>query len=289
MNEEEYKYEQGLRYKVAPLAKDAGEVRERHEANRIGWNQAAGYYEEHLTEAIEFILAGKSSLHPIERDNLGNLSDWCETAIHLQCASGRDTLSLWNEGVKRVVGVDISDAHIANARRMSKAVAAPATWYRRDVLDTPHELDGIADLLYTGRGALCWLQDLDAWAEVVYRLLKPGGVFHILEGHPVEWLFEADEETLVYSGLNYFTHAESNQGWEESYVGDLGMPVEQHAVKWDRLWPVSAVFQSLRRAGLSIEHFGEHPEDYFNSFPNLNQELQSRIPRTFSMMAKRSV
>ncbi len=117
MSAEEYKYEQGMRYKLEPLAKDAGEVRELHEANRIGWNEAAIYYEEHLNEAIEFIRAGKSSLHPIERDNLGDLSDWCDTAIHLQCASGRDTLSLWNEGVKRVIGVDISDAHIANARR----------------------------------------------------------------------------------------------------------------------------------------------------------------------------
>ena len=36
MSEEEYKYEQGMRYRVEPLARDAGEVRERHEANRVG-------------------------------------------------------------------------------------------------------------------------------------------------------------------------------------------------------------------------------------------------------------
>ena len=287
MGEQEYKYEQGIRYKVEPLARDADEVRARHEANRVGWNEAARYYEEHLEEAIEVIRAGKSSLHPIERTNLGDLSGWCETAIHLQCASGQDTLSLWNEGAKRVIGVDISDGHIANARRMSEAVGAPATWYRCDVLDTPHDLDGTADLVYTGQGAINWLHDLSSWAEVVFRLLKPGGVFHILEGHPVQFLFDGDEKTLVYSGLSYFTHAESSQGWEENYVGDLGMPVEQHAVKWDRLWPVSSVFQALRRAGLDVEYFGEHAEEYFNSFPNLDPELQSRIPRTFSMMARR--
>ena len=30
------------------------------------------------------------------------------------------------------------------------------------MLDVPHDLDGTADLLYTGRGSLIWLQDLDA-------------------------------------------------------------------------------------------------------------------------------
>ncbi len=62
MADQEYKYEQGMRYRVEPLAKHAREVRERHEANRIGWNEAAGYYKEHLDEAIEFIRAGKSNL-----------------------------------------------------------------------------------------------------------------------------------------------------------------------------------------------------------------------------------
>ena len=103
-----------------------------------------------------------SSLHPIERANLGDLRTWCGTAIHLQCASGRDTLSLWNEGVAEVIGVDIADVHIANAQRLSAALGAPATWYRCDVLETPSTLDGRADLVYTGQGALCWLHDLDA-------------------------------------------------------------------------------------------------------------------------------
>jgi len=50
-------------------------------------------------------IGGGSNLHPIERANLGDLRPWCRAAIHLQCASGRDTLSLWNEGAGRVVGV----------------------------------------------------------------------------------------------------------------------------------------------------------------------------------------
>ena len=51
-----------------------------------------------------------------------------------------------------------------------------------------------ADLVYTGRGAILWLQDLDAWAAVLRRLLAPAGRLVIFDGHPAEWLFDADED-----------------------------------------------------------------------------------------------
>lgn len=133
------------------------EVRAMHQANRSAWNEGAIHYTQMIDETVAFLGAGHSNLHPIERRNLGSLGTWCKTAIHLQCASGRDTLSLVNEGVERVMGVDISDVHIENARQISARLGIPADWFCCDVLDTPHALDGMADLVYTGRGALCWL------------------------------------------------------------------------------------------------------------------------------------
>src|SRR6185503_5415623 len=52
----------------------------------------------------------------------------CRRAIHLQCAGGRDTLSLWNLGAEEVVGVDFSPRMLDLAARLSKAVGAPAEW-----------------------------------------------------------------------------------------------------------------------------------------------------------------
>lgn len=276
-----------VEYQIEPLAQGIQDVHSRHEANRISWNQGAQRYTEELEDTIKFLRAGNSNLHPVERRNLGDLRAWCRTAIHLQCASGRDTLSLWNEGVSRVIGVDISDVHIANARRITEALQAPATWYRCDVLDTPHELDGIANLVYTGRGALCWLHDLNRWAEVIFRLLTPGGVLHVLDDHPLTWLFDPEQAAFIYSGFDYFVHSESSQGWTPNYIGDLGIPIKQHARKFERLWPIAEVFQALRRAGLTTEYFGEHPEAYWNSFPHLKPELIGRIPMTFSLLARK--
>ena len=263
------------------------EVRARHEANRAAWNEGAARYTAEIEETIAFLAAGGSNLHPVERTNLGDLAAWCRMAIHLQCASGRDTLSLWNEGVPQVVGVDISDVHIANARRISEALRAPAIWYRCDILDTPHELDGTADLVYTGRGALGWLHDLDGWATVIARLLKPGGIVSVFDDHPVTWLFEPETETLVATGYDYFAHSDSSQGWPSTYIGALDVPVAEQARKYERLWPLSAVFGALRGAGLVVEHFGEHREEYWDSFPKLKSELKTCIPMTFSMIARR--
>ncbi len=274
-------------FTTEPLPKDETEVRARHQSNRASWNEGAQYYKDHLEEAIHELQEKKSSLHPIERNNLGDLRQY-HTAIHLQCASGRDTLSLWIEGVSRVIGVDISDIHIENARRVSAALKAPAMWYRCDILDTPQELNSTADLVYTGRGALCWMNDINAWARVIARLLKPGGVVHILDDHPFTWLIDPESHSLEYSGINYFGYAESSQGWPSSYIGDaLGIPVAQQSRKYECLWTLSAIFNSLRDAGLVIEYFGEHQEQYWDSLPNLSPEIQAKIPMTFSMLARK--
>ncbi len=173
-------------------ADEAADVRRMHDANRAAWDEAAERYEGWFEEAVALIRSGGSNLFPVEHDLIGDLRGRCRRAIHLQCAGGRDTLSLWNLGAVEVVGVDFSPRMVALARRLSTATGAPATWVEADVLDVPHDLDGTADLLYTGRGAIIWLGDLDAWAGVLHRLLVPGGRLVIFDGHPAEWLFDGD-------------------------------------------------------------------------------------------------
>ncbi|MBN1297469.1 GNAT family N-acetyltransferase [bacterium] len=270
-----------------PVPETGEDVLYRHEANRQAWNEGAVKYGEELAESIAFIRSGKSNMHPVERRNLGDLSTWCETAVHLQCASGQDTLSLVVEGVRNIIGVDISDRHIANARAMSQALGMPARWIRSDVLSIPHDLDGSADLVYTGRGALCWIQALEPWAESVARLLKRDGIFHILDDHPITWLFRADRACLEPSYIDYFNYCESNRGWPESFLGNLGKPVHEEVRKYERLWPISQVVQALIGVGMEILSIGEHPEPYWDNMPELEVVYRRLIPMTFSIKARK--
>ena len=106
-------------------------------------------------------------------------------------------LILLNEGAGEVVGVDISENLLAAAQRKSTALNAAATWVLSDILDAPHNLDGTADLVYTGKGAIAWMMDLEAWARVVARLLKSGGKFFIYDGHPLDWVWADNAETYI--------------------------------------------------------------------------------------------
>ena len=260
-----------------------------HQSNRQGWNEGAAAYAEEQEERIAFLRGGGQALLPPEVRILGALGGWCRRAIHLQCAAGTDTLSLWRLGAAEVVGVDISDAMIDLARRKSAALGAPARWFQSDVLATPRELDGTADLVYTGKGALNWLHDIEGWAAVVARLLAPGGRFYLFEGHPLTWIFEhaATEPRLDPRYGDYFSaRAEPEQGWPAEYIGDLGRPREELAVKYERLWNFGAVINALIGAGLRVAHFEEHSEAYWPQFPNMPAELARKFPHTYSLLMR---
>jgi ubiquinone/menaquinone biosynthesis C-methylase UbiE len=62
-------------------------------------------------------------------------------------------------------------------------LAVPAQYVVAEVPVVPVR-DECPDLVYTGKGALIWMRDLDAWAESVARMLKPGGQLFVYEAHP---------------------------------------------------------------------------------------------------------
>ena len=260
-----------------------------HAANRRAWDEAAERYERWLPEAIELIRGGGTNLLPPELEAIGDLRGRCRRAIHVQCAGGRDTLSLWNLGADEVVGVDFSPRMLELARRLSEAVGAPATWIEADVLDTPISLDGTGDLVYTGRGSIVWLQDLDPWAAVLRRLLAPDGRLVIFEGHPAEWLFDVDENGhWIATDYDYFAGPEASKGWAPEYIDHLSIPETEQAWKFARSWTLGEILTALAGAGLRFERIAEHPTDWWGGHADALPEERGRIPLSFSVVARRA-
>jgi SAM-dependent methyltransferase len=263
------------------------DIAARHAQNRLAWNEAAARYEEGIDASIAFLRAGGTNFGPPEYRYLTDLSSWCHRAIHLQCAGGQDTLSLWNLGAHEVVGVDISDRMIAVAQRKAEALGAPAQWFCADVLQTPAELDGTADLVYTGRGALCWLMDLSAWAATIVRLLKPGGKLSIYEGHPLDWIWDLDADTLrIDPNYGGYFHKEIvvENGWPEQYIGDLG---HETSAKHERQWTLGDIVTTLVDAGLRLVRLEEHPDRYWDILPRIPDATLDLTPHTFSLWMTR--
>ena len=267
---------------------ERADVRGMHEATRAAWDEAAERYEDWLQEAVALIRSGGVNLFGAEVELIGDLHGRCHRAVHLQCAGGRDTLSLWNLGAEEVVGIDFSPRMLELAGRLTAATDAPAHWILADVLDTPHELDGTADLVYTGRGSLIWLQDLDAWAAVVARLLSPGGRFVLFEGHPIEWLFDADDAGhWIVTDYDYFGGPEASRGWAREYIDRLSIPDDEQSLKFARAWTLGEVITALARADLRLEQVTEHPIDWWGGHGDVRPEDRNRVPLSFSVVARR--
>ena len=270
-------------------AEERADVRAMHAANRAAWDEAAERYEGWLDEAIDLIRGGGTNLLPPERELIGDLRGRCRRAIHVQCAGGRDTLSLWTAGADEVVGIDFSPRMLDLARRLTAATGAPARWIEADVLDIPSELDGTGDLVYTGRGSLMWLQDLDAWAAVLHRLLAPDGRLVIFEGHPAEWLFDVDETGhWVATDYDYFGGPEASRGWAPEYIDRLSIPDDQQSWKFARAWTLGEVVTALVGAGLRLERLAEHPTDWWGGHDDVATSERGRIPLSFSVLARRA-
>ena len=260
-----------------------------HAANRAAWDEAAERYEGWFDEAVELIRSGGTNLFGVETELIGDLHGRCHRAIHLQCAGGRDTLSLWNQGADEVVGVDFSPKMIELARRLTAATGAPAHWILADVLETPADLDGTGDLVYTGRGSIIWLQDLDAWAAVIARLLSPTGRFVLFEGHPAEWLFDADENgQWIATDYDYFGGAEASKGWAPEYIDRLSIPEADQSWKFARAWTLGEIITALLSADLRLEAVAEHPIDWWGGHGDVRPEERGRIPLSFSVTGRRS-
>ncbi|MEM8488637.1 MAG: class I SAM-dependent methyltransferase [Bacteroidota bacterium] len=257
-------------------------------SNKEAWERTANKYEADIEQDVAFLRNGGINQLEAERRILGDLAG-VQCAIHLQCSHGLDALSLLNMGVREVVGVDISKEMLGQAQRKSEALGAPAQWIESDVLSVPASLNHTADLVYTGRGALPWVHDLDAWAGVVVRLLKPGGRLFVHEGHPLTWVWhpEANTYQLDPGGRGYFdTRARPNEDFPAAATAQYTPEGEAVPTAWEWQWTIGEVVTAVVKAGLLIEHLEEHADHFWDQYPDVAPEMSARLPHTYSLLAR---
>lgn len=178
-------------------------MRYRHlrEQNRRSWNAVVQVHNSHRGDQVRFFREGGLTLFPEEHELLGDVAG--RSLVHLMCNSGQDTLSLARLGA-RVTGVDISDAAIEFACRLSTESGIPASFCRADVYDWLSKAQRTGrqfDVVFSSYGVICWLSDLDAWAAGVAAVLRPGGRLVAVDFHPVATMFDENwDHAYPYSG-----------------------------------------------------------------------------------------
>ena len=221
------------------------------EGNRAHWNELA---EGHARSYdYERLLNGGHVLDQVQVSEMGEVRG--KSLLHLQCHIGTDTLS-WARLGARVTGVDISPASLDVARGLSQRTGLEARFIESSVYDLPEKLQGDFDIVYTSVGVICWLSDLDAWAAIVARYLKPGGTFYIMESHPFLMVFD-DESRELKPRYPYF-HDREPVKWPGNYPDyDDGDYIVKNP-SWEWQWTLGDVVNSLLKAGLRLEFLHEH-------------------------------
>ena len=268
-------------------------VDDRVAVNRAAWDERVPVHLASRFYDNDTFVAGRSSLRDFELDEVGDVTDL--ELVHLQCHFGQDTLS-WARLGARGVGLDFSlpavDAATDLAARCGLSDAAE--FVCADVHDAVEALGGRRfDVVYTGLGALIWLPDVVRWAEVVARLLRPGGFVYLAEFHPIT---EALAEDSLVVAHDYFTDP---AGTREEVVGTYtdGGEATLHNVTWEWTHPIGDVVTALASAGLRIELLREHPMTLWARWPFLVHHAEDRtwrlppgtprIPLLYSLRARR--
>jgi SAM-dependent methyltransferase len=261
------------------------------ESNRRLWNEATGHHVRSELYAVEEFKLGKSSLHSIELDELGDVSG--KSMLHLQCHFGLDTLS-WARLGARVTGVDFSDESIACARRLSEEIAVHADFIRSNIYDLPEHLEGEFDIVFTSYGVLTWLPDLGRWAEVISHFLRREGAFYIADFHPFSRIFADDEDVReLVPGYPYFHSAEPLH-FPPAPTYATKTKLSNPSYEWQQ--SMGDVINSLISNGLQIQFLHEFPFSYFRALPFMEQGKdgcwrlpgnREDVPLMFSLMAKK--
>jgi SAM-dependent methyltransferase len=217
-----------------------------------------------------------------------------KTLLHLQCHIGTDTLS-WARAGAIATGVDFSAESIALARRLSRELGIEAAFHQANVYDLQEALPRRFDIVYTSRGVLCWLRDLDEWARIIASHLVPGGFFYIMETHPICNIFDATEPGELAITHPYFHRPEPTL-WDDDgpdYADPTYIP-RNPSYEWD--WSVSDILNALIKAGLQLEFFNEYGRLFFKYFAGMESlsegwyhfpQYDGKLPLLFTLKARK--
>jgi len=235
--------------------------RDAEACNRALWDEIAPVHLKAYKE-VALLREGAEVLDEIELREVGDVRG--RTLLHLQCHIGTDSLA-WARRGAIVTGLDFSAESIACAERLKRELGLEATFICANLYDALHAVTDRFDIVYTSKGVLCWLRDLAEWARIIAHFLKPGGVFYLMESHPI--LGSIEEEPLGELSFRYgYFHADEPTVWDgdDPDYAD-GSYVPKHA-SYEWQWTVADITGALLDAGLRLERLREYDRLFFQRF-----------------------
>ena len=263
------------------------------EINRLAWDERV---EVHARSALyqlylERLRAGGVSLEPEHVAALGSVEG--RALVQLQCHLGFETLS-WARLGAEATGLDFSAPALARAEELGRQLGIEARFVCANVYDAVAALDRRFDVVFVSVGAIAWLPDIRAWAQVVADLLGPGGRLLLQEVHPFGDIFDdhPTEPELVVAHPYFGGHVFDED--EEGTYADLDARFEHtRTLSW--IHPLGDVVTALADVGLRIDSLSESHDCMWPRFALMHEVAPDRfelpppyrdaVPHTYTLAA----
>jgi len=266
------------------------------EINRKNWDSRVPF---HLTGYdLDKFRSDDSFISDVVRFDLPLLGDITDLdVVHLQCHIGTDTISLERLGARSVTGLDFSPKSLEAAQALASEVHSNVRLVESNVYDALDVLEAESfDLVYTGIGAICWLNDINAWAKVVAGLLRQGGSLFIREGHPMlNSLGDTLDDGTIPLHYPYFETEGFAISEEKTYVEHEGSLASPESIQFSH--GLGEIIAALQAAGLTFVSLTEHTSVPWNHFGDVmvmtgNGEYElrdnpKRLAASFTLRARK--
>lgn len=230
--------------------------------NRRHWDELAEFHGKgDRIYDVEALMAGEDSRTAPEREAIaeaiGDLDG--KRVMHLQSHIAFDAISMAKRGA-RVTAVDFSKVALTRARELAERAGVELETVEADATKLPPEIDERFDLVYANLGAICWIEDLEAWMRAARGALVSGGKLALVDLHPLGLMVESVEPLEL--GFTYSFAGRFEEDDHGSYadpnaeVADTTTVVYAHSI--------GEIFGAASSAGLEVEQLREHLELEFD-------------------------
>lgn len=232
------------------------------EINRRHWDSLATVHGNGTDRIYDLdgLIAGTDSRTRPEREAVaeavGDLKG--RRVMHLQSHIGYDAISMARLG-GRVTAVDFAPAALAKARDTAARCGVELETVEAEATSLPPALADSFDLVYANLGAICWIEDLDAWMRSAATALVPGGALALIDLHPIALMVESTgplELGFPYAFAGRFEEAEHGTYADPDADVDGRTVVYAHSL--------GEIFGSARAASLEVSGLREHLELEFD-------------------------
>ncbi|MEG0774302.1 class I SAM-dependent methyltransferase [Clostridium sp.] len=151
---------------------------------------------------------------------------------------------------------DISEENKKYALELAQCANTSINYVVGDVYDIDlKEYEGFFDILYLEGGILHYFNDISKLINILYSLLKHGGVLILSDFHPLKKCITKDSETRTQ--VNYFDK-ELHEG-DVAYKEFFHEKEQQHFPKVSiRMYTLSEIINSVIAANFTLKKFDEH-------------------------------